>query len=207
MRITPLDIRNHASPRRFSGYDRDEVDAFLQMIAEDYEGSLREIEALRAEIAKLEVRVEDLSANEAILQETLTTAQKLAEDLKRTAIKESEIMISEAELKGEKILDAAHRRAAKLAEDIREMKSLRSRLSTAVRMTIQTHLSLLDGLEAGSAKAGPGIETRVASLTQPQGAARPAPPPSAPKPPHAQPDPRRPEGARPVKIAPRKDEG
>ena len=50
-------------------------------------------------------------------------------------------MISEAEVKGEKILDAAHRRAAKLAEDIREMKALRSRLAVALRTTIETHLA------------------------------------------------------------------
>ncbi len=97
--------------------------------------------------------------------------RKLAEDLKRTAIKEAEVMISEAELRGEKILDAAHRRAARLAEDIREMKSLRTRLSTAVRTTIETHLSLLDSLETPPNDGDPQIEARVASLTQSSGRA------------------------------------
>jgi cell division initiation protein len=148
MRITPLDIRNHPFRKRFSGYDREEVDAFLQMIAEDWEGLLRESEGLREQTVKLEVRVEDLSANEQVLRETLTTAQKLSEDLKRTAVKEAEVMVGEAEIKGEKILAAAHRRAAKLADEIREMKSLRTRLSQNVRAAIETHLSLLDGLSA-----------------------------------------------------------
>jgi hypothetical protein len=61
-------------------------------------------------------------------------------------VKEAELTISEAEVKGEKILDAAHRRAAKLAEDIREMKALRSRIGSALRTTIETHLSLLETL-------------------------------------------------------------
>ena len=47
MRITPLDVRNHPFQRRFPGYDREEVDAFLGMVAEDYEGLAREAEGLR----------------------------------------------------------------------------------------------------------------------------------------------------------------
>jgi len=146
VRITPLDVRNHPFRRRFSGYDREEVDAFLRMVAEDYEGVMRETEGLREQVIKLEAQVAHLAANEGILQETLTTAQKLSEDLKRTAVKEAEIAVGEAEIKAEKILAAAHRRAAKLTDDIREMKHVRSRLSASVRATIEAHLGLLDGL-------------------------------------------------------------
>ena len=143
LRITPLDIRNHAFRRRMSGYDREEVDAFLGMLADDFEGLIRRADSMRQQVVHLETRIEDLSAHEAVLQETLTTAHKLSQDLKETAIKEAEALIGEAELRGEKILDAAHRRAAKLAQDIREMKNLRCRLAAAVRSAIETHLCLL----------------------------------------------------------------
>ena len=153
MRITPLDVRKHPFPRRFSGYDREEVDAFLRMVADDYEAVVREGEGLRESVRKLETRVTELSANEAILQETLTTAQKLSEDLKRTAIKEAEVVVGEAEINAEKILTTAHRRAAKLAADIREMQQLRTRLSATVRAALETHLNLLDGLSSGDESA------------------------------------------------------
>ena len=166
MRITPLDVRNHPFRKRLSGYDREEVDAFLQMVAEDYEDLVREAEGLREQGIKLEVRVADLAANETVLRETLTTAQKLSEDLKRTAVKEAEVIVGEAEIKGEKILAAAHRRAAKLADEIREMKSLRTRLSENVRAAIETHMSLLDGLSADDS-ADPVAEGKVSYLTQP----------------------------------------
>ncbi len=80
------------------------------------------------------------------MQETLITAQKLSEDLKRTAVKEAENLIGEAEVKAEKVLDAAHRRATRLAGDLREMKQLRTRLAASLRATIDTHLGLLDTL-------------------------------------------------------------
>ena len=163
MRITPLDIRNHAFPQRLRGYDREEVDTFLRLVAEDYEASMREVAALRERVQRLEGRVEELSASEKVLQDTLVTAQQLSEDLKRTAVKESEVLIGEAEIRGEKILDAAHRRAARLAEDIREMKSLRSRLAASVRAAIDTHLSLLEGLSQ-DLPDDPVLEGKVAVL-------------------------------------------
>ena len=146
MRITPLDIRKHSFPRSFGGYAQDEVDAFLEMVSEDYEALVRESESYRERVIRLEAQVEKLSSNETILQETLTTAQRLSDDLKTTAIKETEILLGAAEIKAEKVLDAAHRRAAKLAGDLREMKHLRTRLAASVRATIETHLGLLDAL-------------------------------------------------------------
>ena len=99
------------------------------------------------------------------LQETLVSAQAMSEDLKKTAMKEAELMISEAEVKGEKILDAAHRRAAKLAEDIRELKQLRSRLGAALRATIDTHIALLDSFTEDSPDQDPVLEGKVAFLS------------------------------------------
>ena len=146
MRITPLDIRNHVFPRMIGGYAREEVDAFLEMVSDDYEELVRESQALREQVIRLEVQVERLASNEAILQETLVTAQQLSDDLKRTAVKEAETVIGEAEVKAEKVLDAAHRRATRLAGDLREMKQLRTRLAASVRATIDTHIGLLDAL-------------------------------------------------------------
>jgi cell division initiation protein len=173
LRITPLDIRNHAFPRMFGGYARDEVDGFLDMVSEDYEALLREAQALQENVIRLEVQVERLSSNEAILQETLTTAQKLSEDLKRTAVKEAENLIGEAEVRAEKVLDAAHRRATRLAGDLREMKQLRTRLAASVRSTIDTHIGLLDAL-AKDPPEEPSLGSSAAFL------ARPSPDPTRP---------------------------
>ncbi len=171
MRLTPLDIQNHRFSTRLRGYDPAEVEAFTRLVSEDYESLVRECEAQRETVRALEARVADLSSNERNLQQTLLTAQALSEDLKRTAVKESEVLVSEAEVQAEKILDAAHRRAAKLAEDIRELKLLRARLGSALRATIETHLSLLAGLtEEPPDEAEDPILTRKVAYLSRQGA-------------------------------------
>ena len=98
MRLTALDIQNHPFASSWRGFDPGEVQTFLRLVAEDFEGLVRECETLREKVRALETRVEDLTGNEHALRETLVTAQALSEDLKRTAVKESELMISEAEV-------------------------------------------------------------------------------------------------------------
>jgi cell division initiation protein len=167
MRLTPLDIQNHRFATRLRGLDPVEVESFLQLLSVDYEALLRERDALAERVRSLEHRIEALSQNEKILQDTLVTATTLSEDLKRTAMKESEVLVSEAEVKAEKVLDAAHRRAAKLSEDIRTMRQLRSRLAAAIRQTIETHLALLDSLATGGDEEAEA--EKVSYLTRPKG--------------------------------------
>jgi cell division initiation protein len=146
VRLTPLDIQNHRFSQRLRGYDGEEVDSFLRMVSEDLESLIREAERVRERNRELEARVGELGAREEVLRKTLVTAQEVSDDLRRTAAREAEVMLAEAEVKAEKLLDAAHRRVAKLAEDIREMRQLRTRLGASVRSVIETHLALLDGL-------------------------------------------------------------
>ena len=163
MRITPLDVRNHRFSRRFNGLDPSEVESFLQLLSEDYEALLRASDEKSDRIRHLEHRVEQLVADERLLKETLISAQAMTSELREAAIKESEVLVGEAEVKAEKILDASHRRAARLAEEIREMRGLRTRLAEALRSTIETHLRIVDGIaEAQEADSGEAVVTYLA---------------------------------------------
>ncbi len=148
MRLTPLDIQNHRFSSRFRGIDPTEVEGFLHLLSEDYEALLKERDALEHRVRDLEHRVEDLSRNEKVLQQTLVTAQTLSEDLKRTSLKEAEVVVGEAEVKAEKVLAASHRRASRLTEEIRELKAVRTRVGAALRQTLESHLQLVDSLTA-----------------------------------------------------------
>ncbi|MEB2345675.1 MAG: DivIVA domain-containing protein [Deltaproteobacteria bacterium] len=165
MRLTPLDIQNHHFAQRLRGLDPEEVQAFHRLVAEDFEDLIREGERLRERIRELEARVEEMGSREELLRQTLLTAQSVSEDLRRTAAKEAEVVLAEAEVRAEKLLDAAHRRVAKLAEDIREMRTLRTRLGASVRAAIETHVAILDGL-VEELPDDPILDGKVAFLAQ-----------------------------------------
>ena len=95
----------------------------------------------------LERRLDDLTSQEKLLKDTLVSAQALSEDLQRSAVKEAEVLIGEAEVHAEKILDAAHRRAAQLSEDIRDMRGARARLAAGLRACTEMHLAMIDRIE------------------------------------------------------------
>ena len=147
MRMTPLDFQRHQFAGRFRGYDPDEVEAFLRIVSEDYEGLVRENDSQADRILRLERQVETLSAQEHLLKETLVSAQAMTEEMSRTAERQAELRLAEVEVRAEKILDASHRRAARLSQDIREMRALRSRLAESLRSAVETHLALLETLE------------------------------------------------------------
>ncbi len=162
MRLSPLDIQNHTFATRLRGLDPSEVEAFLQAVSDDFEGLLRERDELSRRVHELEERVEELGSQEGALKDTLLTAQNLTEDLKQTAMRESEVRIAEAEVQAERIIQASHRRAARLAEDIRELKALRARLAAALKTTVETHLSLIESL--GEPDSAELEESKIAYL-------------------------------------------
>lgn len=160
MRMTPLDVQSHHFARRLRGYDGDEVDAFLRIVSEDYESLVRENESQSDRIRRLERQVDELSAQEQLLKETLISAQAMTEEMRRSAEREAEMRLAQVEIRAEKILDASHRRAARLAQDIRDMRALRTRLGQALRSAAETHLSILETLEADP-EPDPRVDART----------------------------------------------
>jgi len=171
MRLTPLEVQNHQFSRRFSGIDPEEVASFLNLVADDYQQMVRDNEQLRDNVLQLEKRNDELASGEKILRETLVSAQAMAEKLRETAVAESEVLLSTAELRAEKIVDASHRRAATLSEEIRELMGLRKRFASSLRATIDTHLGLIERLEQ-DAQEPPiaGLTGRVRQFPVPQSA-------------------------------------
>src|ERR1700709_2322073 len=97
MNVSPLDLRQQRFHSRFRGFDKVEVASFLAAVAEDYEQALRETDRLRQDLASMEAVLAEHRLHEQNLRSTLTTAQRLSEELKGSAEKEAERIVREAE--------------------------------------------------------------------------------------------------------------
>ncbi len=155
MRLTPLEIRQHHFTTRFRGFDAGEVDAFLETVVADFEDVVRENAQLRREAERLARDLDAYRAREKTIQDTLTTAQTVVEQLKRTAIKESESLVVDAELRAEKIVAEARERRAELANEIREQKYLRQRLEVDLRRTLEGYAKLIDAFSTADEPVEP----------------------------------------------------
>ena len=85
MRITPLDIRKQEFKRVMRGLDGDEVHAFLNTIAEEYEAVLSDNKNLREKLVAIEERLAEYKSIETNLRNTLLTAEKLTHEAKDNA--------------------------------------------------------------------------------------------------------------------------
>ena len=144
MNITPLDITQKHFRRVLRGFDREEVEAFLGLVAVEFEALVKEAMALRDETARLREEVAEHRSRERALQETLVTAQKASEEIRDAARKEAEIALSEAELQAERIVQGAHQRFLRIVDDIHEMKRQRVQFEAMLRSLVESHAKLLD---------------------------------------------------------------
>ena len=145
MRITPMDIRQQQfTVRMFRGFDVQEVDTFLEDLAADYEALLKENSLLKEQLQALEERTRGLEDREKVLQETLMTTQRVVEEMKENARREASLLVREAELQSEKIVDAARASEAMIQNEIVQLKRTRRQLAEALRSTVDMYQRLLE---------------------------------------------------------------
>ena len=143
MRLSPLDIQSQQFRVKMKGYETREVDNFLEMVASEFEEIIRENSTLKEKLVRLTNHLDELRQREQTLKETMITAQKVTEDMKIAARKEAEMILSEAELKAERMIEDGHRKLAGLNDQIIEIKRLRAHFETQVRSAAESHLKIL----------------------------------------------------------------
>ena len=145
MRITPMDIRQQQfTVKMFRGFDVQEVDTFLEDLAADYEALLKENALLKEQLQALEGRTRGLEDRERVLQETLVTTQKVVEEMKEGARREATLVVREAELRGEKMVEAARTTEATIQAEVMALKRMRRQLAESLRSTVEMYQRLLD---------------------------------------------------------------
>jgi cell division initiation protein len=140
MRLSPIDIRQQQfTTKLLRGFDRQEVDAFLDDVADDYEGVLRDNATLREQLASHEERARGLGETEKTLKDTLVTTQRVAEEMKEGAKRDAQLIVREATLSADKLLEESRAEEAKLRVEIQTLKRLRRQLIEELRATVERY--------------------------------------------------------------------
>lgn len=147
MKITPLDIRKHKFDIKFRGYDSEAVESFLFLVAEQMEKVLREKEEYRERSGRLEAVLSNFNEREKVLKETLYTAQKTAEDQKKNAYKEANMIVKEAEIKSQNMIERAREKIGRLEKDISDLKLEKYNLKQDILEIIEKYRKYIDIIE------------------------------------------------------------
>ena len=147
---------------KFSGYNTEDVDAFIDQVESSYDALIKKSieqkeknEALAAENAellkKLEVladRIEEYRKEEDQIKSALVSAQKLGDASIREARHKAEIILKDANLKAEHVVDTAKAQIIEEQKELEQLKKTVSDFRSKLLETYKEHLTLINALPA-----------------------------------------------------------
>ncbi len=147
MKLTPLDIKKQEFKKVMRGYDPVEVNAFMEMVAAELAELLKENKDVKEQAIQNDVQIRDYRQMEKTLQQTLVQAQEASGKTIENARKEAQLVIQEAELKANQILDQARSDLLRIKDEISTLKSKRESIASRLRVLLSSELELIKALE------------------------------------------------------------
>ncbi len=144
MKLTPLDIHQKEFHRAIRGYSEEEVDKFLDDVAEDFERLFKENIELKEQFEKAKEDLNGYSGMEKSLQNALLTAQKSAEDVTVHAQKEADLIVRDAELKAKEIIQEAYDLKSKYETTLGSLKQAEEEFRTKFKSMLESYIRIAD---------------------------------------------------------------
>jgi cell division initiation protein len=147
MKLTPLEIRKQEFGKTMRGYNTEEVRAFLETVADQFDALQREVNVLSEKVVQLETRLTDFQAMEKTLKETLVKAEESSKQARDDSRREAEIVVREAEVQAQRILSDAHSELERLNSEVIMLKSRKEAFIKKLKYLLQSQTELIDILE------------------------------------------------------------
>lgn len=160
MKITALEIRQKEFQKGFRGCDKDEVQAFLLSLSQEWERMVEQNKELAIRLENAEKDVAKLREVEDSLFKTLKTAETTGANVVEQANKASELILQEARLRAEQTIDESQRKSDKvfttmltefseLEREFRGMENLRDNLHAEIRNLCNDSLDKIERVDTG----------------------------------------------------------
>lgn len=142
-----MDITNKEFKRVLRGYSSDEVDEFLDKIAEDYEALYKENSSLKEKYTVINEKLDHYVKMETTIQNTLLLAQNAAEQSKQNAQKEADLIIKNANDSAQRIVDKAHNDVLQINDDYERLKQEFIKFRAKFKNFMNTQVEMFNTLE------------------------------------------------------------
>ncbi len=152
MKLTALDIQRQSFETKFRGYDPDEVRTFLNVVAEEMETLRSKNEKLDEEVRRQSSLLAEHHEREQILKNTLVAAQRTSEELKENAKKQSQLLLKEAELAADRLIETAQNKAHDVERDILELKQQKRQMFNSILAAISNMRNLIQSMSEAEAQ-------------------------------------------------------
>lgn len=144
MKLTPIDIRKWEFKKGIRGYDKYEVQAFLELAAEEFEKLMQDRREFEQKSKRLEKEIEEYRRVEKSLQDTLISAKETTDRSMENSRKEAELIIGDAELHADKVLESARKKVSKIEDEITRITVLRDSFTVKLRSILSSQIELVE---------------------------------------------------------------
>ncbi|MGK9477028.1 DivIVA domain-containing protein [Melioribacter sp. OK-6-Me] len=159
MKFTPYGIKNQEFNKSVRGYDRDEVKAFLERLADEFEKISSENEKLQKELELKEEQLTEYKRLEKNLQAALLSATETTSKAVDSTKKQTALMIKEAEIKATQMIEKAKASADALRESIVKLREEKKLLISKLKAMVDTQSNLMEMI-ADKNKTMPDLKLR-----------------------------------------------
>jgi cell division initiation protein len=147
MNISPLEITKKEFKRSFRGYNEEEVRDFLEKVAQSYERIYKENLEFKEREKALEEKLNEYREMEATLKSALVLAEKTAQDVRKNAQKEGELIIKEALAKASRIIKRAEEKYNDMHNRYTEMRQQFVLFKTRFLNFLQSQIEFIKSCE------------------------------------------------------------
>ncbi|MFZ5774086.1 MAG: DivIVA domain-containing protein [Thermodesulfobacteriota bacterium] len=154
MRVTAQDIQSQQFHVRFRGFDIEEVDEFLERVAATITELSAENQRLSERVESMEKDLATFQNQQRAFQNTILSAQSLADTLKDKGTREAEEIVAEAQAEAERLLAQANEEVAALEREIDRLSSVKTQAHDELRQRLRDYMEMV---EAGDPKPKPAV--------------------------------------------------
>jgi cell division initiation protein len=163
MPIRPIDVRRKEFRNSFRGYDANQVDDFLDAVADEFERAYTDNSRMREEISSLRERLQQFEALEGSIRAALVHAEQAADDLRRassreaedlrqSATREADLTIREAKARAHQMLADTSARVERIQESYEALHEAKRSFANDFRQLLRTYMDMMENMEIVSAR-------------------------------------------------------
>ncbi len=163
MPIRPIDVRRKEFKSGFRGYEANQVDDFLDAVADEFERNYTENQRMREEVSSLRDRLQQFEDLEGSIRAALVHAEQAANDLRRAATQEAEgikqsaqreadFTIREAQSRSHQMLADSSSRIERVRTSYDALQEAKRSFVNDFRHLLKTYTETMENMEVASAR-------------------------------------------------------
>lgn len=143
MTLMPEDIQSKQFHVRFRGFDVEEVDSFLEQVAENLLMLIEENRSLKAKIETMSQDLVVFKQDESSFKNAILSAQKVVDEMKKKSRSEANRLLMQANAEVTQLKDEANREIAALEARVDQLSGVEARLMADLRNVLHGYLDQL----------------------------------------------------------------